>query len=332
MSFHGLQWLQGYTESGHGEEALALFAEMRQAAMKPDRSAFASIVRACSGLVALEQGKQIHVDIIKGAFRSDMILQNALIDMYAKCGIMEDANRVFCKMSERNLISWTTTIVAYGRHGHGKEALQLFQQMQKVHMNPNDITFVGVLSACSHAGLVDDGWHYFDSMIRDHGITPRMEHYGCMVDLLGRNGHLQEACDFISRMPIKPSAAVWGALLSACRVHCNLDIGKCAAEHLFELEAQNAGTYIALSSIYAASGMLHDASKVRLMMKNRGLRKEPGCSWINIKDTVHAFVQGDQSHPQMQEIYAVLDGLVQKMKEVGYVPDTKSMMQDMDED
>eukprot|EP01018_Ginkgo_biloba_P026101 Gb_02613 [translate_table: standard] len=324
--------ITGYAQNGHSEDALQLFSEMQLAEMKPNQSTFTSVLSACASLETLKQGKEIHGLIIKMGFDLDMFVGNALTTMYAKCGNISDAYTVFEKMPDHNVVSWNAIIAGYAQHGFGKEALQCFEQMLQAGVMPDPITFVGVLSACSHAGLVDEGWHYFDTMNRNFSITPREEHYACMVDLLGRSGRLGEAEEFINKMPFEPTVVVWKALLGACRIHVNMELGKRAAEHIFELEPQNAAGYVLLSNIYAASGRWNDVAKVRLLMKNRGVKKKPGCSWIEIKNKVHAFLVEDRSHPQTENIYAMLDKLSQKMEKAGYVSDTNSVLHDVEDE
>eukprot|EP01018_Ginkgo_biloba_P028295 Gb_03034 [translate_table: standard] len=309
--------IAGYTQHGQAREVFPLLQQMQRADLKPSRSTFASVLSACAGLAGLEQGKQVHVHIIKPGFEFDVFVGSALVDMYAKCGSINNARKVFDKMSERSLVSWNAMIVGYAQHGHGKEALELFNQMQLAGMKPNQITFIGVLTACSHVGLVEEGLYHFDSMSQDHGMTPRVDHYACMVDLLGRAGQLEEAWAFINRMPFEPDAVVWRSLLSACRIHRNMDLGKYAAECILLLEPKDAATYVLLSNIYAAAGRWDEATKVRKMMKDCGLKKEPGCSWIEVKNRMNAFVVGDRSHPQTEEIYARLKDLTRQMEELG---------------
>lgn len=196
-------------------------------------------------------------------------------------------------MPDRNVISWTAIIDGHGKHGRAMDAIHVFEQMKHSGTMPNLITFISVLSACSHAGLVDQGWHYFNTMTQIYSLIPAQEHYACMVDLLGRAGQLDEAQNFINKMPIEPGADVWGALLGACRVHDNIELGKLAAEQLFKLNAKRAGAYVVLSNIYAAAGRWDDASKVRKVMKERGINKEPGCSWIEVeKKSTHISCRG----------------------------------------
>jgi len=208
----------------------------------------------------------------------------------------------------------------------------LFEKMQEADVKANEITFVSLLSACSHAGLVEEGRHFFNSMRKEHGITPQVEHYSCMVDLLGRAGFLDEAEEFIRRMPIEPNLAVWGALLGACRIHGNIQLGGRVAEQLLQLKAQDNATYVLLSNIYAALGRWDGVAKVRKLIKDKGLKKQAGCSWIEVKNCLHVFVSGDKSHPQKDDIYAMLDKLAREMKEAGYVPGTNAVLLDVEDE
>eukprot|EP01018_Ginkgo_biloba_P034137 Gb_28030 [translate_table: standard] len=324
--------IAGYSQGGHANEALTLFQDMLLANITPDSVAMLSLLPACAHLAALQHGKWIHGYIIKSGFEADVVVGNALIDMYAKCGSVKMACQFFNKMTERSVVTWNTMIAGYGMHGHGGDALKIFIQMQQTGMKPNDVTFICVLSACSHAGLTDEGWQYFDCMTQVYCITPRLEHYACMVDLFGRAGFLDEAEDFIKKMPLKPNAGVWGALLGACRIHCNIGLGERVAEHIFDLEPENPGYYVLLSNVYAVAGRWGDVAKIRAMMKDKGLKKLPGWSFIEVKNRVHAFFVGDRSHPQSDKIYAMLDTLAGQMKEAGYMPNTNVVLHDVEEE
>eukprot|EP01018_Ginkgo_biloba_P002796 Gb_01184 [translate_table: standard] len=323
--------IAGYAQNGYGNEALQLFLQMQLAGVKPDSSTIVSVLPACAHFAALQQGKEIHAYIIRNRYELNAFVVNGLIDMYAKCGNIENARQVFDKMSERDVVCWNAMIAGYGMHGHGEDALSLFNQMQQTVVKPNHITFIAVLSACSHTGLLDKGWQYFDSMSQDHHIIPTVEHYACMVDLLGRAGRLDEAYEFIEKMPLKPNAGVWGTLLSSCRVHCNIELAERVAECLFELEPENAGFHVLLSNIYAEAGRWDDVANVRTRMKDNGLRKKPGSSWIEVRNQVHSFVVGDKSHPQSKKIYAMLESLAGQMREAGYVPDTDFVLHNVEE-
>eukprot|EP01018_Ginkgo_biloba_P027409 Gb_40680 [translate_table: standard] len=322
----------GYGQNGDGEDALRLFCDMRQAGMKPDKFTLSSVLSTCATLATLEQGKLVHAHIVKTGFEAHVSIVNALVTVYAKCGSIADARTVFDNISERDIVSWTAMIAGYAQHGCGKEALQLFEKMQWLGTRPNYITWVAVLSACSNVGLVDEGRHYFDCLSRDHDIVPGLEHYACMVDLLGRAGFLHEADDLISRMTVEPNALVWRNLLGACRIHDNVKLGECAAARILELEPHDVATYVMLSNIYASAGRWDDVAEVRKLMKISGVRKEPGQSWIEIKNKVHTFVAGDRLHPQTQQILAKLEELTEQMKEAGYVPNTQSVLYDVEEE
>eukprot|EP01018_Ginkgo_biloba_P004471 Gb_13863 [translate_table: standard] len=324
--------IAGCAQNGHSEEALRLFQQMQVARVKPNSVSTASVLPACANLAALEQGKEIHGYSIRSEFELDVFVGTALVDMYANGGNIKDACQIFDKMSERNVATWNAMIAGHAIHGHGEDALVIFHQMLQEGMKPDSITFTSVLSACSHAGLLDEGWQYFDSMSQDHHITPNLEHYACMVDLLGRGGYLDEAWDFIHSMPLEPDISIWGALLNACRIHHNIDLGERASAHLFQLEPENAGNYILLANIYALAGRWDDIIILREVMKDRGVKKRLGWSWIRVKDKVHAFVVGDRSHPQMDKIHARLQSLAGQMKAAGYVPDTNRILHDVEEE
>eukprot|EP01018_Ginkgo_biloba_P018837 Gb_05554 [translate_table: standard] len=324
--------IAGYAHNGDANEALTLLNKMQLHDIKPDLVAIVSVLPACAHLSALQQGKGVHGYTIRSGLETNVVVGNALVDMYAKCGSIDLARKWFDKMCERNVVSWSTMIAGYGMHGQGKDALALFSLMQHKGMKPDEISFISVLSACSHAGLVYEGWQCFNSMRRDYCITPQVEHYACMVDLLGRSGLLDEAHDFIKKMPIKPNGVVWTTLLGACGIHSNIELGELVAEHLFELEPENAACYVVLSNIYAEAGRWDDVVKVRIMMKDRGLKKRPGCSLIEVNNRVHSFVVGDRLHPQSQKIYAKLATLAGQMKEAGYVPNTNFVLHDVEEE
>eukprot|EP01018_Ginkgo_biloba_P031628 Gb_29020 [translate_table: standard] len=297
--------IAGYAQNGRFDETLKLFRQMQLAGMKPNSETFTSVLPGCANLASLEQGMEVHDNIIRSGFLSDVLVGSALIDMYAKCGKIKDACKVFDKMRRRDIVSWNAMIKGYAMHGCGKEALQIFEQMQHLGMNPDHVTFVGILHACCHAGLVDDAWQLFDCMSQCYNITPALEHYCCMVDLLGRAGQFHEAQDFINKMPIKPDAAVWGSLLGSCRIHNNMELGEFVAERLFELEPTNAAPYVLLSNIYAAAGRWDGIEKVRKMMKDRSVRKPPGCSWIQLNNQVYIFLGGEIAPTNTQDLCKV---------------------------
>ncbi|XP_059074052.1 pentatricopeptide repeat-containing protein At2g33680-like [Cryptomeria japonica] len=291
----------GYVQNGFGVEALELFCTMRKVDIDPDEFTFSSILTACASL-SLEVGKQVHAHVKKIGQELDVTVGNALVTMYSKCGSIDNAQEIFERMVQRNLTSWNSMILACAQHGQCKGAIKLFEQIQTSQVKADGITFLGVLHACCHKGFVAEGRHYFHLMSRDRGIIPREEHYACMVDLLGRAGQLIEAEDFINSMPFKPGIMVWQTLLGACTSCGNMELGIRTAEHLLSLDPQDSATYVLLSNIYAAAGRWDDRARVRKLMKDRGVRKEVGCSWIEVNSKVHAFVLDSRLHPQMKGI------------------------------
>lgn len=235
-------------------------------------------------------------------------------------------------MEERDIFTWNSFITGCAQHGLGREAIKMYKHMESAGVLPNEVTFVGLLNACSHAGLVDEGWQFFKSMSRDYGLTPLLEHYACMVDLLGRTGNVQGAEQFIYDMPIEPDAVIWSALLGACKIHKNAEIGRRAAEKLFAIEPSNSGNYVMLSNIYSSLGMWVEVAEVRRIMKQHGVTKEPGCSWMQIRNKVYSFVTGDKQHEQIEEIESTLQDLYTSLRTTGYVPDTEFVLHDIDEE
>lgn len=317
-------------QNGFGEESLKLFNQMRMERFEPCDYAFAGAITACAALGALEHGRQLHAQLVQLGHDSSLSAGNALITMYARCGIVEAANNVFLTMTYVDSVSWNAMIAALGQHGHGLQAIELYEQMLKEGILPDRITFLTVLSACSHAGLVKEGRRYFDSMRGFYGITPGEDHYARLTDLLGRAGKFSEAKDVIESMPSEPGAPIWEALLSGCRIHGNMDVGIQAAERLFELMPQHDGTYVLLSNMYATAGRWNDVAIVRKLMRDRGIKKEPGCSWTEVENKVHVFLVDDTVHPEVQAVYDYLEQLGLEMRKLGYVPDTKFVLHDME--
>ncbi|XP_031265501.1 pentatricopeptide repeat-containing protein At1g20230 [Pistacia vera] len=323
--------IAGCSQNGKGIEALELFREMQTAGMKPNNVTIPCLLSACGSIAALMLGKAAHCFSIRRGISDGIYVSGALIDMYAKCGRIQMSRLCFDRMPSKNLACWNAIMGGYAVHGKAKEAIEIFHLMHRSGQKPSFISFVCVLSACSQAGLADEGCKLFDSMCEEHGIEARMEHYACMVTLLGRVGRLEEAYNMIERMSFEPDACIWGALLSSCRVHSNVSLGEAAAKHLFELEPTNSGNYILLSNIYASKGMWTKVDAVRDRMKAMGLRKSPGCSWIEVKNKVHMLLAGDESHPQMAQIMEKLNKLNMEMKKSGYLPHTDFVLQDVEE-
>ncbi|XP_031266695.1 LOW QUALITY PROTEIN: pentatricopeptide repeat-containing protein At1g20230-like [Pistacia vera] len=321
----------GFSQNGKGIEALELFREMQTVGMKPNNVTITCLLSACGSISALMLGKAAHCFSIRRGISDAMNVSGALIDMYAKCGRIQMSRLYFDRISSRDLVSWNALLGGYAMHGKAKEAIEIFHLMQRSGQKPSSISFISVLSACSQAGLADEGCKFFDSMCKEHGIEARMEHYSCMATLLGRVGRLEEAYNMIERMPFEPDACVWGVLLSSCRVHGNVNIGEAAAKHLFELEPTNPRYYILLSNIYASKGMWNEVDAVRDMMKAMGLRKSRCYSWIEVKNKVHMLLAGDESHPQMAQIMEKLNKLNLEMKKSGYFPHADFVLQDVEE-
>lgn len=262
----------------------------------------------------------------------NVFVGTSIVDMYCKCGRVEMARKAFDRLKRKNVKSWTVMVAGYGMHGRGKEAMEVFYEMIRSGIKPNYITFVSVLAACSHAGLLKEGWHWFNKMKCEFDVEPGIEHYSCMVDLLGRAGYLKEAYGLIQEMKVKPDFIVWGSLLGACRIHKNVELGEISARKLFELDPSNCGYYVLLSNIYADAGRWDDVERMRILMKNNGMLKTPGYSIVEHKGRVHVFLVGDKEHPQHEKIYDYLDELNVKLQEVGYMPNVTSVLHDVDEE
>ncbi|KAJ4976979.1 hypothetical protein NE237_002085 [Protea cynaroides] len=324
--------ISGCIQNGNAEEALLIFHEMQISGIEPDLATMVGVLPACAHLAALQHGCRNHGYIIVHGFASETSIGNALIDMYSKCGRVDVARKVFDRIPNKDIVSWNSMIAGYGLHGLGREALMLFHDLQSVYLKPDDVTFICLLSACSHSGLVAEGKQWFYSMNCDFNISPRMEHYICMVDLLGRGGLLDEAHDIIQKMPFEPDVRVWGALLGACRIHENIELGEEVSENIQKLGPEGTGNFVLLSNIYSAAGRWDDAEHVRVMQRDLGFVKSPGCSWVEVHGIIHAFVGGDQSHPQSSKIYNKLEELLVEMKKLGYHVDTSFVLQDVEEE
>ncbi|CAM6120724.1 unnamed protein product [Calypogeia fissa] len=322
----------GLAERGLGHEAYQLFLQMKQEGFKPNAITYMSILNPSASAGALDWVKEVHGHASGAGLESDLRVGNALVHMYAKSGSIDDARLVFDRMETRELITWNTMIGGLAQHGCGHEALELFAKMNADGMKPNGTSFVALLSACCHAGLLDDGRRLFLAMTQDYGIKPDIMHYNCMVSLLGRAAHLEEAKLFISDMPIEPNEVTWTALLGACRTYGNVELGELAANELFNLEPDNAAGYVLLSNIYAAAGKWEKVSLVRITMQKRGIRKEPGRSWIEVDNKIHEFVVGDTSHPEANAIYTELNKMTETLKAEGYIPDNQGVLQNIDEE
>ncbi|XP_075481632.1 pentatricopeptide repeat-containing protein At2g22070 [Primulina tabacum] len=323
----------GYAQNGHNNDAMELFRSMVKKGPIPNSYTLAAMLSVSSDLASLNHGKQIHATALKLGESSSVSVSNALINMYAKAGNINCARKVFqlvrCK---RESVSWSSMIMALAQHGLGEEALQLFEKMLSSYAQPDHITYVGVLSACTHVGLVEKGRTYYQMMKDVHGIQPTSSHCACMIDLFGRAGLLQEAQDFIATMPIEPDIIAWGSLLAACKVQKNVELAEIAAGRLLSIEPDNGGAYSALANVYSACGKWKEAAGIRKSMKDRKVKKEQGISWVQIKSEVHVFGAEDGGHPQRDAIYGSMAKIWEGIKKMGFVPDTGSVLHDLDEE
>lgn len=320
----------GCSQCSEWEEAVIIFSQMRQEGFTPNNFTLASLLTACANLCYLEYGRQIHGLLFKSGFDTVTYVESALIDMYAKGGCIIDAEKVFNRISNPDVVSCTAMLAGYACHGSVARALWHFKRMEVMGIKPSAVTLLCVLFTCSHAGLVEEGLQYFWSMEKDYGLVPNMEHYACVVDLLGRVGCLNEAFEFIMKMPIEPDEMVWQSLLAACRIHGNVEFGEIAAKKILSLGPGYSSTYVLLSNTYMETGSFNDGVDVRKVMKEQGVKKEPGYSWISLDGRVHKFYAGDTNHPQKDDIYAKLEELRRTMKDLGYMPDLKYALQDDD--
>ncbi|CAK7326089.1 unnamed protein product [Dovyalis caffra] len=314
--------ITGYARSSRPNEALSLFRQLQARKLKPNDVTMLSVLSSCALLGALDLGKWIHEYVKKNGLGKYVKVNTALIDMYAKCGSLDDAISVFESMSVRDTQAWSAMVVAYATHGQGQKAISMFEEMMSTKVQPDEITFLGLLYACSHTGLVDEGFRYFYSMSDVYGIIPGIKHYGCMVDLLGRAGRLDEAYKFIDELPIKPTPILWRTLLSACTSHGNLELAKQVMEQIFELDDSHGGDYVILSNLCARAGKWEDVDALRKRMIHKGAVKVPGCSSIEVDNVVHEFFSGDGVHYISTALHRAMDELVKELKLAGYVPDT----------
>ncbi|KAL4379552.1 hypothetical protein GQ457_02G013990 [Hibiscus cannabinus] len=325
----------GYAQNAKPREALELFERMQNEGVKTDEVTLVGVISACAQLGAAKYSNWIRAIVENLGIDPTrcVVVGSALIDMYSKCGNVEDAYKVFEAMEERNVFSYSSMIAGFAMHGRAYAALNLFHEMVNMGIKPNRVTFIAVLTACSHSRMVEQGRQIFASMEEKFGISAGVDHYACMVDLLGRAGLLEDALKLVETMPIEPNGGVWGALLGSCRTYSNPDIAQIAAKHLFELEPNAIGNYILLSNIYASAGRWNDVSMVRKLMREKGLRKNPGCSWLEVKKgVIEEFFAGDMTHPRSGEMKQVLEHLLNRLKATGYKPNTNSVAYDVNDE
>lgn len=318
--------------NGCAQKGIDCFNKMRRLGIEPDEGTILAVLQACEHLGIGKLAEGIHGLIFRNGLGTKISIATALLDLFAKLGRLSASCDVFWEMGCADRVAWTAMLAGYAAHGLGREAIKLFESMTENGLVPDHVTFTHLLSACSHSGLVREGKSYFNMMSEVYGIEPRLDHYSCMVDLLGRCGLLNDAYEVIQNMPMEPNAGVWGALLGACRVYGNIELGKEVAEHLINLEPLDSRNYIMLSNMYSASRSWKDAAKVRALLKERGLRRNPGSSSIEHENKIHCFLVGDQSHPESEKIYSKLEELLEKIRKAGYSPRTEYVLQDVEEE
>ncbi|CAN6448436.1 unnamed protein product [Victoria cruziana] len=324
--------IAGYEQALMPEKALQLFHEMVavKGAIRPNEVTMVSVLSACSQLGASHQAKLLHDYVTEFGLESKSQVASALIDMYAKCGNIELARDTFSKTTEKNVVSWSAMIGAEGMHGGGRRSLELFREMVQHGLLPNEVTFISLLSACSHSGLVHEGYKIFRQM-KYYGIKPALKHYGCMVDILGRAGRLDEAYKLIGSMPMEADAGVWGSLLGACRLYGNCKLGELVEKQILLLNPHSIGHRVLLANMYAAAGRWDDVVRMRVSLKEQGLKKTAGCSFIEINDKIHKFTVEDRTHPDAEKIFRQLMTLDPLLKDAGYVPNTAVVAYNIDE-
>lgn len=309
-----------YVQHGYEEEGIKLYRTMlREDKIRPNCITFVTLFKGCADMAAIRVGNQILNQSVKVGFDLDLTVANAIITMYSECGRIAEARQFFDSIVLKDLVSWNSMITAYSHHGMGMHAIETFELMLQNGFSPDCITYVAVLSGCRHSGLLEQGRHYFNSMTKIHKISPGLEHFSCMVDILGRSGLLEEAKGIIDNMSIKPTAEVWGALLANCKLHRNTELAELATRNLLELDSRDSGSYMLLSKVYADAGNSVESAGVRKLMRDKGVRKQPGYSWIEVQNKIHVFTADEGSHPQIFAIKKELKELIENIVAVGYV-------------
>uniref|UniRef100_A0A0A9D8K0 DYW domain-containing protein n=1 Tax=Arundo donax TaxID=35708 RepID=A0A0A9D8K0_ARUDO len=324
--------IAGRTQNGDSEGALEYFSMMRGAGVEANAVTFVSAISSCSDLAALAQGQQVHAQAIKAGVDKIVPVMTSLVHMYSRCGCLGDSERVCFAYDGSDLVLCSAMISAYGFHGHGQKAVDLFKKMMNEGVEPNEVTFLTLLYACSHSGLKDEGMECFELMTKTYGLQPSVKHYTCIVDLLGRSGCLNEAEALILSMPLRPDGIIWKTLLSACKIQKNFDMAERIAERVIELDPHDSASYVLLSNIRATSRRWDSVSEVRKTMRKQNVRKEPGVSWVELKGQVHQFCTGDKSHPRQGEIDECLEEVIGKIRECGYAPDMTMVLHDMEDE
>lgn len=325
--------IKAYERKGYELEALYLFVQMQRQGVKPSFPSLISILSVCATLAGLQYGRQVHAHLVRCQFDVDVYVASVLMTMYVKCGELVKAKLVFDRFPSKDIIMWNSIISGYASHGLGEEALKVFHEMPSSGTMPNKVTLIAILTACSYAGKVEEGLEIFESLESKFGVAPTVEHYSCAVDMLGRAGQVDKAMTLIESMTVKPDATVWGGLLGACKTHSRLDLAEVAAKKLFEIEPENAGPYVLLSSINASRSKWGDVAEVRKNMRTKNVSKFPGCSWIEVEKKVHMFTRGGiRNHPEQAMILMILEKTDGLLREAGYSPDCSHVLHDVDEE
>ncbi|XP_075502842.1 putative pentatricopeptide repeat-containing protein At2g01510 isoform X2 [Primulina tabacum] len=325
--------ISAYVQKGLNDEALKSFNEMRKYNVSGDQATFASTLRASANLALLSLGKQLHSSITRTGYMSNVFCGSALLDMYGKCGSIKDAVVIFEEMPDRNTVSWNALISAYAQNGDGKSTMRSFKEMVESGLCPDQVSFLCVLRACSHRGLVDEALQYFMSMTETHKLVPRKDHYASLVDVLCRRGRFNEAETIMAQMPFEPDEIIWSSVLNSCRIHKNQDFAKRAADELFNMDVlRDAAAYVTMSNIYAEAGDWQQVAKVKKAMRERGVHKVPAYSWVEIQRKVHVFTANDRTHPLNEDIRKKINSLEKRMEEEGYKPDLSCSLQNVDDE
>ncbi|XP_042755287.1 putative pentatricopeptide repeat-containing protein At3g15130 [Lactuca sativa] len=323
----------GYAQEGNLSKAMESYSALRKSSFPIDGFVLSSVMAVFADFALLEQGKQMHAYITKVPFGLDISVANSVMDMYLKCGVTEDADKVFEEMPKRNVVSWTIMITGYGKHGLGEQAINIFENMKSENISPDGVTYLAILSSCSHSGLVEKSQQYFSRLLNDPKIKPNVEHYACMVDLLGRSGRLKEARNLIKNMPVKPNSGIWQTLLSACKLHKDLEMGREVGEILMKMDDVSVVNYVMMSSIYANAGLWKESEKVRKSVKVKGLNKVGGQSWVEIDKSIHFFYNGDERHPLTSRIHEKLKEMEKRLKEeVQFAYEVRFSLHDVEEE
>uniref|UniRef100_A0A0D9XX24 DYW domain-containing protein n=1 Tax=Leersia perrieri TaxID=77586 RepID=A0A0D9XX24_9ORYZ len=322
----------GYVQNGLHEEALCLFRSAQREGIQLTEYTVSSILSTCASLALIIEGTQVHAVIVKHGFHRNLFVATSLVDVYARCGQIAKSYEVFADMEQKNVVLWNAMIASFSRHAHSWEAMILFEKMQQEGISPNEVTYLSVLSACSHTGLIEEGRHYFHLLMSDWIVEPNVLHYSCMVDVLGRSGKTDEAWELLNKMPFEPTVSMWGSLLGSCRIHKNIRLARIAAEKLFHLERENGGNHVLLSNVYAACGNWESVVMARKNLKDSGAKKEMGRSWIEAKGKVHVFVVGEREHPGITDVYDKLEEIYHEIRKISHKADTECDLHDVHAD